>query len=295
MVDNDGHTVLHWAAYQNNPKAIRFLLRIGATLDAPDKSGKTPLHWAAAHKSLNACDALVEEGADCFAIDDNEETPVAIAERVGKGTVPKVLAEALKRTMDTPSRTVRASKDAVLFGLVLPSFMIIGSLINHWLFVIPLIIATFFGVKKLNRRDIKETRNWAHVYWVFGLISITSYFYYFILVPKTHSTATFIAFTLYFLLYVFAMYKTVYTNPGVVEKDTFSQELFEKSLNSGVEINELSICFTCMALRPPRSHHCRLCNQCVARFGLLLLSFLFSLALFVSTHFFFSQTIIVFG
>jgi len=95
---------------------------------------------------------------------------------------------------------------------------------------------------------------------------VTSTFFFYYYIPATGSVATFIFYSLYLATYVFAMYKTIYTDPGVIAKGTFTQELFEKSLNKGQEIDDSLICFTCLSIRTLRSHHCRLCDQCVARF-----------------------------
>lgn len=45
--DAEGHTPLHWAAYQNQEPVARLLISLGADVKSVDDEGLTPLHWAA--------------------------------------------------------------------------------------------------------------------------------------------------------------------------------------------------------------------------------------------------------
>lgn len=51
--DTEGHTPLHWAAYQNHEPVARLLLSLGADVKSVDDEGLTPLHWAALKVSYN--------------------------------------------------------------------------------------------------------------------------------------------------------------------------------------------------------------------------------------------------
>jgi ankyrin repeat protein len=44
--DAEGHTPLHWAAYQNHETVARLLLSLGADIRSVDNEGLTPMHWA---------------------------------------------------------------------------------------------------------------------------------------------------------------------------------------------------------------------------------------------------------
>lgn len=60
----NGRRALNWAALANQPAAIRFLLRRGASIDLANRTGFTPLHHAAEAGSVEAAEALLAAGAD---------------------------------------------------------------------------------------------------------------------------------------------------------------------------------------------------------------------------------------
>ena len=60
-------------------------------------------------------------------------------------------------------------------------------------------------------------------------------------------------------LALIAQLKTMFTNPGAVPRH--AQPLIRAS-ESGIPE---TICGRCDAYKPPRSHHCRICNRCIVR------------------------------
>lgn len=46
LMNDEGRTPLHWAAIKGNLRLIKFLVKMGATVEAMDKSNKMPLNWA---------------------------------------------------------------------------------------------------------------------------------------------------------------------------------------------------------------------------------------------------------
>lgn len=266
--DNEGHTALHWAAYQNNEKAVLFLLRVGATLDAPDKGGKTPLHWACARAAWKACAALVDAGACVTAIDDDGETPVMVANRCNNGAMAKVLIRAVDTPMDQTARRRRAQRDALRMGLVMPAILAAGSTLNSWLVVVPVVAAALEYLKRLVHRDVHEVRNFGYFFWVASLMAVTLVFLFGQLLPATRSLAIGVPFVLFSAAYLVVTHRVITRDPGTIEPGTFTQPIFEAALSRGNEIPEDRLCLSCLAIRPLRSHHCRICNRCVARFGL---------------------------
>jgi len=51
--DAEGHTPLHWAAYQDHEGVARLLLSFGADIRSTDAEGLTPIHWAALKVPMN--------------------------------------------------------------------------------------------------------------------------------------------------------------------------------------------------------------------------------------------------
>lgn len=77
-VDNEGHALLHWAAYYNHHPATVYLLHSNAP-DPPDSLSMTALHRAAARDATLVAEALLRAGADFNARDSRNRTPARLA------------------------------------------------------------------------------------------------------------------------------------------------------------------------------------------------------------------------
>jgi RNA polymerase sigma factor (sigma-70 family) len=71
--------------------SIEQMLVDGVGVDARDENGQTLLHWAALHGYLDAVELLVQHRADLEARDDAGQTPLQIAEEMGHGEVVDLL------------------------------------------------------------------------------------------------------------------------------------------------------------------------------------------------------------
>ena len=60
VLDADGRSPLHWAAYKGYGDTIRLLLVMDACHTLADKEGCTPLHWAAIRGNGEACTLLLQ-------------------------------------------------------------------------------------------------------------------------------------------------------------------------------------------------------------------------------------------
>lgn len=77
--DDDGRTVLHWAAAQGNSELVKFLLAENADIGALTGSGQTPLHLASANGHSGVMALLLSAKADVFAKDRYGRTPLHAA------------------------------------------------------------------------------------------------------------------------------------------------------------------------------------------------------------------------
>jgi RNA polymerase sigma-70 factor (ECF subfamily) len=71
--------------------SIEQMLVDGVGIDARDENGQTLLHWAALHGYLDAVELLIQHKADLNARDDTGQTPSQIAEAMGHREVMELL------------------------------------------------------------------------------------------------------------------------------------------------------------------------------------------------------------
>ncbi|AVP86973.1 hypothetical protein phytr_90 [Candidatus Phycorickettsia trachydisci] len=76
--DNNGRTLLHWAALHNDSDAIQALLAQDANIEAKDNQGWTPLYLATYYNECKAIQTLLDNGAD-IEIAINLRTPLLLA------------------------------------------------------------------------------------------------------------------------------------------------------------------------------------------------------------------------
>ena len=74
--DPDGWTVLHFATWNNDIRAIEALKEAGADFSVRNNDGQTPMHLAAKNGHVDAIKALKEAGADVSAQDKDGRTPM---------------------------------------------------------------------------------------------------------------------------------------------------------------------------------------------------------------------------
>ncbi len=81
--DQQGRTLIHWAALGNDPLAMDFLSRQGADINARDLQGETPLHLAARRLRREAAVWLIDHHADLTARNHAGQTPITLAAMQG--------------------------------------------------------------------------------------------------------------------------------------------------------------------------------------------------------------------
>ena len=75
-IDKAGRSILHAAAFGNNPEILSTILSHKNTpdIDAPAKDGMTPLMVAVKHQKLNSVKSLIKKGASVKAMNSKDFT-----------------------------------------------------------------------------------------------------------------------------------------------------------------------------------------------------------------------------
>ena len=92
---HNGFTMLHFAAKENKPEIVEFLIDSGCSINPVDDEEQTPLHKAAMCGGVESVQLLLEKGADANKVDCNGHTPLHIAIITG-GDIEVVKALATK-------------------------------------------------------------------------------------------------------------------------------------------------------------------------------------------------------
>ena len=83
-MDKDGKTPLSLAAEHGCIEVVKYLVSIGANVEAKDKYGKTPLLLASYYDHLDVIKYLISIGANKDAIDNDGKTPLDYAKDKGR-------------------------------------------------------------------------------------------------------------------------------------------------------------------------------------------------------------------
>lgn len=97
-VERPGWTALHYAASGPEPKAVEWLLRRGAQVDARSPNGSTPLMMAAGYGAIDAVDLLLARGADASLRNQPGASASDLARRAGREELARKL-EGLQRVV----------------------------------------------------------------------------------------------------------------------------------------------------------------------------------------------------
>ena len=95
---HDEFTMLHFAAKENKPEIIEFLINSGCSINPVDDEEQTPLHKAAMCGGVESVQLLLERGADVNKVDSNGHTALHAAIITG-GDIEIVKALAMKANL----------------------------------------------------------------------------------------------------------------------------------------------------------------------------------------------------
>ncbi|GMH32807.1 hypothetical protein BSKO_00641 [Bryopsis sp. KO-2023] len=247
VVDADGRTPLHWAAYKGFADTVRLLLVLNAEFSLADKEGCTPLHWAAIRGNSEAATVLLQGGARSTLSqpDMTGATPGQLAFDKGHRSLGFHLLE----SSQDPGKGKMCGKNsrfAKLAELQLAPVI--------WLLIISLL--TIFIYKIILDPEI-------------GSITVSLAFWSWTCVISS-------GVGLIFLL------KTTSSDPGMIpvgyasdgkgakpsdenagEKESLYRNLDSQVLWAG---NWNQLCVTCKIVRPLRAKHCAVTDRCIEVF-----------------------------
>ncbi|CAA7262320.1 unnamed protein product [Cyclocybe aegerita] len=279
--DSQGHTSLMWAAYQGDALSVDLLLRHGANPNLKDDAGLSPLHWAVVRGNRIAIRRLIEKGADLAAKDGEGRTPRDMAvELKSLGAWKRALEEGgmdeygVKRGKPLSDRNTKIAifiLPAIFFYLM---FMTLTFL--PWYTGILLALAEFFGMHHIVTRvllnkatytdSVNQTPYFAGI--ISGSILWVLYSWFTRLVQQTqdHALSHFL-FAIILGLCTYNFFRAVTLDPGTCPKPASDEELKSiiEDLASEGRLNGQTFCIQCMARKPLRSKHCRVCDKCIAR------------------------------
>jgi len=264
QIDHEGHTPLHWAAYQNQEGVARLLLLLGADIQATDSGGLTALHWAALKGHYNMVNFLLVNGADTKALDKDGYTAEDLARQKNmKSTIT------LLQTFGSYSETQERRVWRLWFSY--PWFVIplVFYLLDNLPFVpafLVIALAIFATKRYLGPLWLGKDTNNPFFMSVMASSYALSTWYYFARVYTVTSEFTLLNMTFVVLNCLFSIlfFYLVRSDPGFIARDPRGVERIYDMLDKGLE--EIpQLCATCMIARPLRSKHCRSCDRCVAR------------------------------
>lgn len=90
-VSNAHRTALHFASAKNHTEIIKVLISKGAAIEAADIHEATPLHFACKKGALDSVKLLLKSGANLFAVDHRLWSPLHYAAYNGYPKVVKLL------------------------------------------------------------------------------------------------------------------------------------------------------------------------------------------------------------
>ncbi|KAJ1726008.1 palmitoyltransferase akr1, partial [Coemansia biformis] len=293
-------TPLMWAAYQSKEDILRLLMRVGANVNAQDKTGKSSLHYAMMNGYPVIKVALLAKGADFnlkdFGSDSDHngaQSPRDVA--VLHGYLPEFEAyireaEGIRDCTDPGFTVFGRSLRKEIGAAVLPLLGVVLALgtmsLYPWFIGVPLgvlvVAAMHYAIIRvvIRRRVPPQLQRLPYVSSVFQSSALVIFATWVTRVlPVTtrgsfdgHPMPTYrllnVVFMWLFGSCMYFFYTTVFADPGYIHRNENIQDavLVMRRLAKAGCLDPENFCFTCLNKRPLRSKHCKFTDRCVARF-----------------------------
>ncbi|KAI9906708.1 hypothetical protein PsorP6_003101 [Peronosclerospora sorghi] len=233
LVDADGDTAVHWAAYQGATDILAVLHYLDVNSDARDSFGQTPLHLAAMRGHLESVEYLVETlEADVQARDAKERTPCDLAQIKHWRHVVQYLRHKERHQAALKWWCERRSRTPFFFSLV------------HGVGILLVYGVLFVRILRDQRHVVVP-----HVLWCIG----TWWFFYRTVTTKPGRVDE-----------DSPAYAKAYEK--VTDELIHGNEEDEEATRPEARLVDRPLCHTCHIERPARSKHCRVCKTCVPVF-----------------------------
>ncbi|KAJ2931938.1 hypothetical protein H1R20_g5163, partial [Candolleomyces eurysporus] len=279
--DSQGHTSLMWAAYQGDALSVDLLLRHGANPNLKDDAGLTSLHWAVVRGNKVCIRRLVEKGADLSAKDGEDRTPRDMAiELKSLGAWKRALEEGGMNEYGVKRSKPLSDRNTKIAIFILPTiffYLIFMTLsILPWYTGILLAMAEFFGMHHFVTRvllnnntytdSVNQTPYFAGIITASIIWVVFSWATRLLQQAESHSLSH-LMFALSVGLCAYNFFRAITLDPGTCPKPASDDELKQiiEDLASEGRLNGQTFCIQCMARKPLRSKHCRVCDKCIAR------------------------------
>lgn len=262
FLDKDQHTLVHWAVYRHQYKVVAYLLRNrGLNANALDNLGATPLHWAAMRGSDKCVGPLLENGAKIDLQDGAGKTPLEIAK---ENHFRKIVREMEESQVPRRPFLGLSYQQQLFWGPLVLIPLIYGLCMSLTsLFAIPFALVAWYAVKSgLAFKHIQGPGGFrsAGPYGVMCATCVGVYYYSIRhLIPGLPDQAL-AHIALHVVMLAMFLFLIPFQRVGFVPLDRrLTPEQWSK-------VRPQLFCPFCSIQQPIRSHHCRRCNRCVARF-----------------------------
>lgn len=264
LPDSFGRTPLLWATIKGHVLTVQMLLKLGSRVDACDLGGNSILAWSVISDKggPQLTKLLLRAGASAKTRDATGKDVLEWAALKHRSWFLTALENA------RPSALTRLKRRlATVYGphIVVIALLAMISVLPAWLAFIGSMAVIFGGnylVTKILLRghNAIETPMLVHMQW--ALIIWPSLLY----VTHLRGGWAFWTYPVCVALTIYFLVRTMRTDPGVVHSRSLDNDKVLSLLCTRGEPTEDDYCTSCLVRKPLRSKHCRVCNQCVARF-----------------------------